>query len=59
MLVDDWCLHLLHFGVFLSGFGVAKHAPLFENCLSWHWAPPAIAPFADAQFGFCSAGIIR
>lgn len=40
---EDWYLHVLYFGVFLFGFGVAKYQPFFERCVQWRWAALAIA----------------
>jgi hypothetical protein len=31
----DWYLHVVYFTVFLFGFAIAKHQPLFDRCMKW------------------------
>ena len=40
---EDWYLHVLYFGVFLFGFGIAKYQPFFDACVRWRWPALAIA----------------
>ena len=34
---EDWYLHALYLGVFLLGYGIAKHEPFFEGAVKLRW----------------------
>lgn len=40
---EDWYLHTVYFGLFLLGFGIAKHQPFFEAAVRLRWPMLALA----------------
>ncbi len=40
---EDWYLHTLYLGVFLIGFGIAKHQPFFDAAVRLRWPMLALA----------------
>ena len=46
---EDWYLHTLYLGVFLLGFGIAKHQPFFDAAVRLRWPMLALALVAWAS----------
>ncbi|MFN7055862.1 MAG: acyltransferase family protein [Hyphomonas sp.] len=40
---EDWYLHTVYFGLFLLGFGIAKHQPFFEAAVRLRWPMLSLA----------------
>lgn len=43
MLVNDFYLHALYFGVFVFGFAIARHQPFFDACVRWRFGALVLA----------------